>query len=187
MKILKIYVCIAATVVAICLMFINLGRVTLIYNGFAIDSDNVLYIGKDEVIEKYKEGELIGKINPKTSRAYAFTIEDDIIILSTSSIVYTLDLHGNVITEKEDIGTKTFNKLERKKNVYVSDGKTYKLKSNFGRLSIKNEYGNVLYEMPIMDYIIKLMFGLVFISVFIFVPIIVKKTNQRTHKNTGDG
>ena len=64
---------------------------------------------------------MIGSISPKTSRGYAFTIQkDDTILLSTASSIYTLDLSGNVIDKQEDVGTKTFNELQKAKKIFIT-------------------------------------------------------------------
>ena len=99
------------------------GYVSISYNGFAIDSLDNLYVGKENKIEKYYNDVLIGTIDPQTSRAYAFTIKDDTILLSTTSTVYTLDLNGNIVSEREDYELETFNMLQHQKKIYRSKRK----------------------------------------------------------------
>ena len=179
MKMLKIYSCIIFTLVVICFYFMISGNVTIGYSGFGFDSSDVLYIGTDTAIEKYVDGNKVGEINPQTSRGYAFTLENDIILLSTASYVYNLDLDGTVISKEEDIGTKTFNKIERKKNHFITpDGREYRFKSFLGRRYIDDAAGTVIYKMPLLDYIVKVVLDLVAISMFICVPIIVWKTRK---------
>ena len=161
------------------------GYVSISYNGFAIDSLDNLYVGKENKIEKYYNDVLIGTIDPQTSRAYAFTIKDDTILLSTTSTVYTLDLNGNIVSEREDYELETFNMLQHQKNFTAANGKTYFLKSSFGRKKIVSEDGNVIYNMPVKDYIVKLMFIAAFISAFIIIPIIVYKWRKEKISHYG--
>lgn len=173
---LVIYLIIVWPIVLACFLSMISGHVSISYSGFAIDSSDNLYVGKESKIEKYHDGVFIETINPKTSRGYAFTILDnDTILLSTASTVYTLDLDGNVISEREDFGTKTFNSLQHQKKFTAANGKTYFLKSSFGRKQIVSEDGDVIYNMPVKDYIVKLLIITAFISVFIFIPIIIYK------------
>ena len=59
---------------------------TLSFYGFALDSQNLLYVGRDNVIEVYKGNEKVFDINPKTSRAYAFTINNDLCLMNMLSV-----------------------------------------------------------------------------------------------------
>ena len=70
---------------------------TFSFCGFALDSQKLLYVGRDNAIEVYSGTEKILEINPQTSRSYAFTVTDDTIVLSTAEFVYEIDLKGNVI------------------------------------------------------------------------------------------
>lgn len=97
-KLLFIDVFVGFIALTSCFVIDNQCSVTISYKGFGIDSKGTLYIGKDSVIEKVNDGKVMVTISPKTSREYAFAIkEDDTILLSTASTVYTLDLSGNAI------------------------------------------------------------------------------------------
>lgn len=131
---------------------------TLSFYGFALDSQNLLYVGRDNVIEVYKGNEKVFDINPKTSRAYAFTINNDIIVLSTSEFVYKIDLSGNVIEKSEDIYSKTYTDIEKSKKRFKTDNNEYFLKNNFGRYKIIDNNKNVLYELNAKEFSVKLLF-----------------------------
>lgn len=163
-------------IVAICFNLIISGKVALFYSGFAIDSSDVLYVGTDAKIQKFYDGELIGTISPKTTRGYAFTIQkNDTILLSTASSVYIMDLSGNVIDKHEDIDTKIFNELQKSKNTFTSQSnREYVMKSQLGRTTIYSEK-DIIYQMPMMDYIIKILFFAAIISTFVVVPIIIRQ------------
>lgn len=176
-KLLFIYIFIAFTAFISCFIINTYHPVTLSYRGFAMDSTGILYVGKDASIEKIKDGKVIETLSPQTSRGYAFTIKkDDTILLSTASTVYTLDLSGNIISETEDEGTLTFNKLQITKKFFASsDGKIYVVKSPFGRTTVRSSKGETIYQMPILDYIVKLILIGFFLSTCICVPIIIYK------------
>lgn len=190
-KLLIIYLLILFPIITICNTLMNTGRVSIIYSGFGVDDSGVLYVGKESGIEKYKDGKMIGIISPQTSRGYAFTIQgDDTILLSTASTVYTLDLSGNVLDEWEDKNTSTFNKLQFIKKFTTKDGHKYVMKSHFGRTIIccNNE---IIYQMPLLDYIVKILWFSCFLIAFIFAIMFIKdrKERQKTKKTakTGDG
>lgn len=176
-KLLYIYVFIAFTALMFGFTLINSNNVTLSYLGFGMDSTGILYVGKDSSIEKVKDGKVIETIDPPPARNYAFTIKkDDTILLSTASTVYTLDLSGNIISEAEDEGTWTFNKLQITRKFFASsDGEIYVVKHPFGRTTIRSSEGETIYQMPILDYIVKLIGIGFFLSTCICVPIIIYK------------
>lgn len=177
MKVLKIYVCLTCPIITLCLIFNILGITTFSYTGFAVDSCGIVFIGKDSIIEKYFDGKKIAELDPKTSRGYAFTIQNDNIILSTGSFVYTLDLDGKELGREADIETKVFNGLQKQKKFFVTnEGDQYYFKSVLGRAQVIDESGNVLYKMPFLDYIVKLLFISSLISIFVCVPLIIRAT-----------
>lgn len=176
-KMLIIYVACICPIMFTSLMLIASGTVSLSYSGFGVDSAGILYLGTDAGIKKYDDGELIGSINPQTSRGYIFTIQkDDTILLSTASRIYKLDRSGNILDQQEDIGTSTFNELQKTKKHFVAqNGCEYVMQSSLGRVIICSD-DEIIYQMPILDYTVKIAFSLAFVSVFVFVPIIIKKS-----------
>lgn len=176
-KLLFIYVFIAFTSLMFSFTLINNNTVTISYLGFGMDSTGILYVGKDSSIEKIKDGKVIETIDHPPARNYAFTIKnDDTILLSTASTVYTLDLSGNIISETEDEGTRTFNQLQRSRKVFTSsDGKKYVVRQPFGRTTVRSSEGETIYQMPLLDYIVELILIGFFLSTCICVPIIIYK------------
>ena len=174
-KILILLLIIVFPVFMVSILLTITGAITTSYSGFAVDSYERIYVGTESEIEVYDKGLLLKTISPKTSRGYAFTIqEDNTILLSTSTTVYVMDLDGNVINEYDDVGTKTFNMLQREKKTYVAEnGSTYYLKNKMGRIEIVNDNNDVLYKMPILDYIIKLLLFFSSVIAVIFIPIII--------------
>lgn len=184
-KLLIIYLLCVFPVFSVCFFMVMFGDVSISYNGFALDSSGVLYIGTDAGIQKYKDEIMIDLIDPKTSRGYIFTITDeDHILLSTASTVYILDLEGNTIDEYDDTGTKAYNYLQSTKRVFATqDGKKYVMNSEFGRINICSDE-EMIYQMPVTDYIVKVISFLSGISIFIFAPIIIIKWRKEEEKQS---
>lgn len=163
-----------------------LGYAHFYFNGFSVDSKNCLYIGKDSIIEVYKNNSLLKTINPPTSRSYVFSIQnDDTIILSTSSVVYIMDLDGNIINSYEDTYTKTYNSLKKKTNKFTTkDGEQYSIKHRFSRLEIVNSNNTIVYQMPLLDFVVRIVFVVSFLSLWILVPILIYRIkSEQKQKN----
>lgn len=131
---------------------------TFPFCGFALDSQKLLYVGRDNAIEVYSGTEKILEINPQTSRSYAFTVTDDTIVLSTAEFVYEIDLKGNVIKKSEDVNSKTYTDIEKSKKHFVTSDNEYFLKNNFGRYKIIDKNKNVLYETSAKEFTVKFRF-----------------------------
>lgn len=114
---------------------------TLSFYGFALDSQNLLYVGRDNAIEVYKGDEKVFDINPKTSE-----------------FVYKIDLSGNVIEKSKDVYSKTYTDIEKSKKRFKTDNNEYFLKNNFGRYKIIDNNKNVLYELNAKEFSVKLLF-----------------------------
>lgn len=71
-------------VMLISISLIGSGTVVTSYEGFALDSNENLYLGEYGKINVYKEGSLLYYVDAHTSRAYAFTIQNDEILISTA-------------------------------------------------------------------------------------------------------
>lgn len=140
----------------ISISLIGSGTVVTSYEGFALDSNENLYLGEYGKINVYKEGSLLYSVDAHTSRAYAFTIQNDEILISTAETVYITDLSGNVINSYKDTDTSLFNELKSNKDSFSLNGSTYKMQKNFGRSRIVKDDGKVIYQMPLLDYIVKI-------------------------------
>lgn len=114
-------------VMLISISLIGSGTVVTSYEGFALDSNENLYLGEYGKINVYKEGSLLYSVDAHTSRAYAFTIQNDEILISTAETVYITDLNGNVINSYKDTDTSLFNELKSNKDSFSLNGSTYKM------------------------------------------------------------
>ena len=141
--------------------FLDTAKITC--NGFGIDSSGTVYLGFNEKIMKYKDGEKIGRIT-KLPRGYAFEIyPDDTIHCASSSDTYIMDLNGNEIEIIKNTGTKEYHRMLREKNIFLaSDGQKYEMRNPFGRRIITSEDGDMIWQMPLWDY---LLFVIAFISI----------------------
>ena len=132
------------------------GTVAVSYEGFALDSHGRLYLGVYNKIDVYEGNSLLYSIDPQTQRTYSFTIQDDTILLSNTSDVYVIDLEGNIVSSMEDVDASIFNELQKNREFYSLDGNIYRMQKNFGRVRVIKENGEVIYQMPIFDYIVKM-------------------------------
>lgn len=179
----------------ISISLIGSGTVVTSYEGFALDSNENLYLGEYSKINVYKEGSLLYSVDAHTSRAYAFTIQrayaftiqNDEILISTAETVYITDLSGNVINSYKDTDTSLFNELKSNKDSFSLNGSTYKMQKNFGRSRIVKDDGKVIYQMPILDYIVKIgilisMLWLVVLAIYLVISFRKKVKHNKSQK-----
>lgn len=152
------------------------GRVSLFLSGFAVDSSGLLYVGKDHCIEVYRDNEIVKKIDPLTSRAYAFTIlKDDTILLSNCTTAYILDLNGNIINTPDYSAGTVYTSLQYNTKFTDVYGNVYALKNNWiGRAKIVCN-NKTIYKMTMSDYLVKNIIILAYGSLSIFVPLFIIK------------
>lgn len=171
-KPLVIFLCIDFPVIAFCFLMIFSGKVTISIKGFAADSDDNLYIGKEHCIEVYKNDQMINSI-PIKYTDYAFTVNYGQIILSADNYTYHLDLSGNEISKQKD--TETYSKLCRINRFEAANGDTYKKSNMFGYTKIIRNDNETAYSMPAFDYCILILIVLAFGSFVIFVTVFLIK------------
>ena len=163
-----------------CLFLVITGTVQLSISSFAVDSKDRLYIGTIKGINIYDNCEFVGSINPKTSRTYRFTItEDDKIVLSTSDKIYLMDLEGNVLETKDDLGADVYNQLSYKKRTFTSpNGDVYKLHS-FGRTKITKNDNEVVFQISRLSTATKYILLIAFIMLFLYlVTVLIRRSNK---------
>jgi len=94
--------------VSVCMFVLFFGRIYLVscgkatgsYQGFDVDSEEIIYVGTMEQIRKIKNGKVIETISPPTTRSYCFYIENDTLFIGcfSDSKGGVYDLHGNEIS-----------------------------------------------------------------------------------------
>lgn len=153
------------------------GVVAMTYEGYAVDSAERIYVGKNTGIEVYDGAEKIRTISPRTSRCYKFTVqENDTILLSTGKTVYLIDQDGETIEQYQDDLMRTYRDIESEQKHFTSaSGTEYEQTNMFGYYRIMRSDGVCVYSMPWLDYAARIVFFLAFISLFIFIPVLIKK------------
>ena len=77
-KLLVVYLLIVWPIIVLFLLAKITGKINISYEGFAIDHNNDIYLGKDSTIEVLDyDGKVLRSISPYTSRGYKFTITPD--------------------------------------------------------------------------------------------------------------
>lgn len=138
------------------------GIVTISYNGFAVDQDGCLYLGKRNRIEVMdSKGALLRTIPAKPTLNYDFTILNNEIVLRVGSNLYWLDLSGNVL--KEELRSERWKEIIPPNNdgIFVdTSGTRYTMEySGFLRTSIFKWNGDEkieIFKMPLFDYSMRL-------------------------------
>ena len=182
-KILIIYLAIFFPIIILVLFTTSTGKACVSFRGFAVDREENLYLGKAAEIDVLNsQGKFIKNIRVPTSRGYEFTItHENEILISTSDYLYYMDLNGNLI-EKTRINDCADDPIVNKNRHHfkLDDNTEYIMKNEFLRTKIyRLEYGTeeqnirLIYQMPMFDYIIRLLLVLFVIGSFIIIPICV--------------
>ena len=178
-KLLVVYLLIVWPIIVLFLLAKITGKINISYEGFAIDHNNDIYLGKDSTIEVLDyDGKVLRSISP-----YTFTITpDNQIKISTGDYLYLTDLSGNLISKK-DISSYTDDDLlrENRYEFIASDGVHYIMKNHFLRpciYRIDETQKTIIYKMPIFDYIVKLIMIACFLSFIIIIPIVILKSRR---------
>ena len=153
---------------------------TISYNGLAVDNEGNAYIGKAcEIYIVDPLGAPLGTIEiPSERGAFRFFItEENQLRLRASGYVYTMDLQGNIIKQQKPVKEllAEFPANPQRKAI-ASDGKVYTMKMPFLRTVVQVQEGetvSTIYEMPLYDYSVRLVFFLLAISWVIFIPVTI--------------
>lgn len=176
-KHLAIFATIMGLVVITCIFMIISGTVTLSISSFAVDSRDRLYIGTENKINIYQDGEIIHTIESPTSRSYVFTIEKDEIVLATPSTVYRMNLEGDIAGEQEDPSAGEYNRLQWKKAFVSRSGDSYKKVGFLLTRIIKND-NQVVYQVSTLSVVVKLILAICFIALF-STPVYLYKKQEK--------
>ena len=165
-------------IIVTCLTLILSGAVNLSIHSFAVDTNHRLYVGTENKILVYQNGELVNTINPQTSKGYMFTIcEDETIMLATTAKVYIMDLKGDIVREYED-SANMYNKLKSKRNSFTaSNGDEYRKVGVLGRTRIIKNNQNTVYRISLLSVIVKFFIIFAAISILVF-PVCLIRTKR---------
>ena len=148
------------------------------YKGLAADSEGNLYLGEDEDIRVYDaQGNFLRSFSANTNRGYRFTIVNDHIIEFLSGDVLIMNLSGEVTMEYDDSELSRFEYSINPNKFTATDGTTYQMKSWFLRDRVyrtdTSSHSEVIYEMPLLSYIVKIDLVISIVSMIIVFPIII--------------
>jgi len=140
-------------IILVCLVFYMVGIAGSVVC-FGVDSNDCLYVGFGDKIEVYEGKTMIRELSPKTSKSYLFTIlPDDVILLTTASVDYKLNLDGSIIEKTENAGSGLYNDMQKGKRTFMSpNGDFYKMRSVLGQTTIEKN-GDTVYQEPIISVI----------------------------------
>ena len=162
------------------------GSITMSLSGFAVDKDDNVYIGTERAINVYRDGTLLREINPRTSRAYQFTINaDNQILLATSTNVYLMDILGTVVEEPNISALDTYSSLSWKKSFVSASGDIYQLKHPLGWTRIVKNGTETVYKVSLLSYVMKILL-IVMVPVFC-ISVIRLVASEIAIRRTGDG
>ena len=153
---------------------------------FALDSSERLYIGYNQMIAVYDDGQKIASISPQTSRGYSFTINpDDTIFICTGDRSYLTDLDGNILETYEDINLTTNWELQYKgKSFTNSNGDIFKVRSSLGYTKIVKNGTEVIFRISLLSFIVKL---LIYIAVLVLIFVLIVVVSDRVRMLTNYG
>lgn len=151
----------------IIIVYISAYNNKITWDGFAVDENGLLYIGHTGEIDVIDQDYSIYILDVPTTRGFQFTIENgDTITVYTGAHSYKLDLAGNILEEAEpkwNLG------IKRNGPFTALNGLTYYMVSPWGRPQIMymlNGAETIVYQMPLKNYIGRILFIFVFIGQF---------------------
>lgn len=162
------------------LILVASGKVTLFLKGFAVDSAERLYIGKEYWVEVYEQGVLIDRIGPQRSRDYSFTIEDDTLLLADGNDIYSMDLQGAELDVQPDHGSRGLISFRQGMEEFTDhNGHHYSINRVLGYYWITRSDNAVVYTMPLLDAVA---LSLVWISLGIFFSLLICIPKSRVYR-----
>lgn len=176
---LVILMAFAALAVIFVVLLSVTGKSCLWYNGFAIDSSNRLYLGRNQEIVVFDQNSKeLYRWEVPTSRGYRFTIYDECIYLFAHQQCYILDFYGNIQDVRSSGETPKIQDWPNHSFI-TNDGSTYHLYNTFLRTTIVKENNNgknVIFRMPWKDYILRIvLIGAGCCIAFSLVTIVVRR------------
>lgn len=174
-----------ACILFICVMLVICNAVTLSIECFGVDSQNQIYVGRSGEICVYNGDKIVNRISAQTSRSYLFTVlKNDNIMLSTASKVYVIDTDGNILSERDDVGTTTYIKMQADRRNFISHkGDQYQIRNILGRTKIVKNGTETVYQITVLSVVVKTMIALCIVSIILFFGIfLLEKVNENKNK-----
>lgn len=155
-------------------------------NDIAVDNFGTVYLATDNKIIAVKTDGSTSKIPTHTSRSFAFTIEDNIIILSNYYDVYKMDFEGNTIEQYPDVDSNTYSTLKKTEGEFITNsGVRYLLKKNLGYFMVikyKDQTESIVYSISPIVAILKTLDSLLWLFFIFYTLIFVYKNYKATNK-----
>lgn len=137
-------------------------NLTTSYEGFAVDREENIYIGRyTHIYVISPEGEVLRMIDARTNRGYKFTIKKNTIFILASTSLYKLDLFGEELEEPVDYySLETGQKPSFSYRRFISDdGTKYIMRSPLFRTTIyrlSDSGAEPVFQMPPVEYAARL-------------------------------
>lgn len=179
---LACFILIAATI-AFCSFQISVGMVSVTNNCFAVDSSGKVYVESDDDIYVYQDNKLqyvfseFDGFQGISRKGTFFTItEDDIFALATGGYIYYMDLQGNVLESYtyEELPAVYYDLIPGDKAFVAANGDRYKMEHALGRTSIVKNGKEVVYQISLFSYFVKLAFFLSFAALIPTAFVLIK-------------
>lgn len=154
------------------------GAISFGVTDFAVDASGRIYVGKTYKVDVYENGEISHTIPASIyGKEYAFSIDpEDTFILSTYGRIHEMDLQGNVQRTYNDPAYRVHSKLKSDNTVFISaTGDCYKLLNTLGYYRISKNDAEIVYSMPVFDYVMLL----TLITSWIVVVVIIVRYGER--------
>ena len=168
MKYLAAFVIPHACIINFFLLTIFLNLAAPFVSGYGVDSVGRIYVGENKTINIYHDGENVGSMELKSSN-YEFTVGlDDTIIVAYPSIVYRMDVSGNILEIVKDTNAHTYRQIQSNgREICTANGDRYKLVGEFGWTRIIKNDSEVVYRISDFSFAIKCLMIVCAISMYI--------------------
>lgn len=157
------------------------GNIITSYYGFAFDNNGLLYVGEDHKINAYDKGEFVRTVYEPV-RGYYFTIQDEKLYVTTVGAVIEMDLIGNFIEKKDDVGSIEMRRLRNQQNVFVTDDARYAATGVLGYYKIikysNNGGSETVYQSSIFIFVLQIVGTIGFLS---FIIVFLVEHHKRIH------
>lgn len=159
------------------------GMVNFAYHGFGVDSSGIIYVGTESGIVKYKDYENSGILAPEITKSQNFLLlNDDTVLVYSNNYYHVLDLNGNEIKaiNEESLNKKLYYEFNKMHMTFIgNNGLTYHVGLPFLRTTLYDENDNVVFQMPIGDYLYRLSFIVIIIGGLVFAVWFLVSINKK--------
>ena len=144
---------------------------------FAVDSEGNLYIAEYDTISVYDDQSKLEEININRKRPWRFTItENDEIWCCTASAAWRVDLEGTELERRNDPSAQMYSRLQLTFRDEDGYGNIYSRVSYLGRTKIVKNNTEVVYQISLLSYFVKLLLYFAVASFIIGLSVIVKES-----------